>query len=284
MKQELKEQFPEWTKNIEKNPLILSDDIDSLMSYIFLRDCFNCKVRYYYDVNGENWTHKLYKQKGFDYGLQDYKAIAVDLALEGYRCWDNHVIKVRDTDNTNNLSANLNVIDNISLDNYTDKWCVSTYITILSYYDVDISKWTREQLAILYAIDGVYYPFQNNYSSKIDFKAIATEHLEQLGYEFLAKFIENNLEYIKKIKDDLNLDGKIKVKDGKLTTDIKLDKLSEIFNMDISLPTYTFQLRSTLTKRRRDVISKDSVKKYLIDDKKLRNFVLVNTRKIIFSY
>ena len=127
MIESLKKQFPSWTKDIEKNPLILSDDIDSLMSYIFLRDRFNCKVRYYYDVNAENWTHKLYKQKGYDYGFDTKKAICVDLALEGYRCWDNHVIKVRDTDNTNKLSANLNVIDNIYLDNYTDKWCVSTY-------------------------------------------------------------------------------------------------------------------------------------------------------------
>ena len=59
MIQELKEKFPVWTRTIKENPLILSDDIDSLMSYIFLRDRFNCKVRYYYDVNAENWTHKL---------------------------------------------------------------------------------------------------------------------------------------------------------------------------------------------------------------------------------
>ena len=279
MIESLKGKFPSWVKDIEKNPLILSDDIDSLMSYIFLRDHFNCKVRYYYDVNGENWTHKLYKQKGYDYGFDTKKAIAVDLALEGYRCWDNHVIKVRDTDNTNKLSANLNVIDNIYLDNYTNKWCVSTYITILSYYNIDISKWNREQLAILCSIDGVYYPFRSE-----RFKTIAAKHLKDLGYEFLIEFIENNIEYIEQIKKELNLDGKIKVKDGKLTTDIKLDKLSDIFNTDISLPNYTFQLRSTLTKRRTDVKSKENVKKYLIEDKKLRNFVLVSTSKIIYSY
>ncbi|XZI99837.1 hypothetical protein ACSXEC_04810 [Clostridium perfringens] len=279
MIESLKVKFPSWVKDIEKNPLILSDDIDSLMSYIFLRDHFNCKVRYYYDVNGENWTHKLYKQKGYDYGFDTKKAIAVDLALEGYRCWDNHVIKVRDTDNTNKLSANLNVIDNIYLDNYTNKWCVSTYITILSYYNIDISKWNREQLAILCSIDGVYYPFRSE-----RFKTIAAKHLKDLGYEFLIEFIENNIEYIEQIKKELNLDGKIKVKDGKLTTDIKLDKLSDIFNTDISLPNYTFQLRSTLTKRRTDVKSKENVEKYLIGDKKLRNFVLVSTSKIIYSY
>lgn len=279
MIESLKKQFPSWVKGIKENPLILSDDIDSLMSYIFLRDRFNCKVRYYYDVNGENWTHKLYKQKGYDYGFDTKKAICVDLALEGYRCWDNHVIKVRDTDNTNKLSANLNVIDNIYLDNYTDKWCVSTYITILSYYNIDISKWNREQLAILCSIDGVYYPFRSE-----RFKPIAAKHLKDLGYEFLIEFIENNIEYIEQIKKEFNLDGKIKVKDGKLTTDIKLDKLSDIFNTDISLPNYTFQLRSTLTKRRTDVKSKENVEKYLIGDKKLRNFVLVSTSKIIYSY
>ena len=115
-------------------------------------------------------------------------------------------------------------------------------------------------------------------------KTIAAKHLKDLGYEFLIEFIENNIEYIEQIKKELNLDGKIKVKDGKLTTDIKLDKLSDIFNTDISLPNYTFQLRSTLTKRRTDVKSKENVEKYLIGDKKLRNFVLVSTSKIIYSY
>ncbi|EHK2345805.1 hypothetical protein KCK39_001755 [Clostridium perfringens] len=279
MIQELKEKFPSWVKNIEKNPLIMSDDIDSLMSYIFLRDNFNCKVRYFYDTNRGKFTHLMYKQRGFDYGLQDKKAIAVDLALEGFRCWDNHVIKVKGTDATNKLSANLNAIDNIYTDNYTDKWCVSTYITILSYYNVDISKWTREQLAILCSIDGVYYPFRNS-----RFKAIANEHLKELNYEFLVEFIENNLEYIEEIKDKFNLDGKIKVINGKLTTDIKLDKLSEIFNIDISLPTCTFQLKHTLTKKIKNTISKENVRKYLIDDKKLRNFILVSRKTIIYSY
>lgn len=278
MIKELKEQFPSWVNDIERNPLILSDDIDGLMSCIFLRDKFNCKIRYYYDSNGENWTHKLYKRKGFDYKLYGKKAIAVDLALENFRCFDNHVIKVRDTDDTNKLSANLNAIDNICLGNYTEKWCVSTYITLLSYYNVDISKWTREQLAILCATDGVYYPFKNT-----RFKDIASKHLKQLDYEFLIEFIENNIEYIEQIKEELNLDGKIKVVEGKLTTDIKLDKLSEIFNIDISLPKTTFELKQTLNKRYRDTMSKENVK-LLLENKKIRNFVLVNTRKIIYSY
>lgn len=275
----LKEKFPVWTTNIERNPLIMSDDIDSLMSCIFLRDKFNCKVRYFYDTNRGEFTHLMYKRKGFDYGLQDRKAIAVDLALENFRCFDNHVIKVRDTDNTNKLSANLNAIDNIYLDNYTDKWCISTYITLLSYYNVDISKWTREQLAILCAIDGVYYPFKNT-----RFKPIASKHLKQLDYEFLIEFIEDNIDYIEQIKKDINLDGKIKVVDGKLTTDINLDKLSEIFNIDISLPTGTYQLKQTLTKKIKQPLEKENVRKYLIDDKKLRNFVLVSTKTIIYSY
>lgn len=279
MIKELKEKFPIWVNDIEKNPLIMSDDIDSLMSCIFLRDKFNCNIRYYYDSNGENWTHKLYKRKGFDYKLYGKKAIAVDLALENFRCFDNHVIKVRDTDDINKNSANLNAIDNICLDNYIEKWCVSTYITLLSYYNVDISKWTREQLAILCATDGVYYPFKNT-----KFKDIASKHLKQLDYEFLIEFIENNIEYIEQIRKELNLDGKIKVVEGKLTTDIKLDKLSNIFNIDISLPTGTYQLKETLTKKIRQPMSKENIRKYLIEDKKIRNFVLVSTKTIIYSY
>lgn len=284
MKKELKERFPKWIKEQGANPLILSDDIDSLMSYIFLRDNFNCKVRYFYDSNGENFTHKLYKQKGFDYKLYGKKAIAVDLALESCKCWDNHVVKYATDDTYNKNSANLNVIDNICNYNYTEKWCVSTYITILAYYNVDIKSWTREQLAILCAIDGLYYPFKNNYSSKIDFKSIATEHLEQLDYEFLANFIEDNLDYIEKLKKDLNLDSKIKIVNGKFTTNIKLDKLSKIFNTDISLPKGLFELKQTLHKQFKNDLPKNYLKENNCEGKKMRNFALVKRYKVVYSY
>lgn len=262
----------------------MSDDIDSLLSYTFLRDNFNCKVKYFYDSNGENWTHKLYKQKGFDYKLYGKKAIAVDLALESYYAWDNHVVKFSKDDSYNKNSANLNAIDNICSYNYTEKWCVSTYITILSYYNVDIKNWSRNQLAVLCAIDGLYYPFKNNYSSKIDFKSIATEHLEQLDYEFLVDFIEDNLDYIEKIKEDLNLESKIKIVNNKFTTDIKLDELSEIFNTDISLPIGIFELKQTLHKQFKDYLPKNYLKENRCEGKEMKNFALVRKNKVVYSY
>lgn len=279
MIKELKEKFPEWIKETEGNPLIMSDDIDSLMSYIFLKDNFKCKVRYFYDSNKPFYTHLLYKQKGFDYKLQDKKAIAVDLALESYYAWDNHVVKYSNDDTHNKNSANLNLIDNICNYNYLDKWCVSTYITILSYYNVDIKSWTREQLAILCAIDGLYYPFLSG-----RFKDIATEHLKQLEYGFLVEFIENNIKYIEQIKKDLNLDEKIKVKDGKLTTNIKLDKLSSIFNKDISLPTGTYELKQTLHKNFKNNLPKNYLKENKCEGKKMRNFALVKKNTVVYSY
>lgn len=279
MIKELKRKFPKWIETTEGNPLIMSDDIDSLMSCIFLRDNFNCKVRYFYDSNKPFYTHLLYKRKGFDYKLQDKKAIAVDLALESYYAWDNHVIKYLENDTYNKNSANLNAINGICSQNYTEKWCVSTYITLLSYYNIDIEKWTKEQLAILCAIDGLYTPFKNT-----TFKTIASKHLEQLEYGFLIKFIENNIEYIEKIKKDLNLDGKIKVKDGKLATDIKLDELSKIFGIDISLPKCTMQLKRTLNKEFKNNISKKNIKQYFCNNKTIHNFALVRKNRVVYSY
>lgn len=285
MKKELKEKFPKWIENGEKNGLILSDDIDSLMCYIFLRDNFDYQIRYFYDVNGENYTHKIYKQENYKYNKNIENVIAIDLALEGCKCWDNHIVKVNKNDTYNKNSANLNAIDNICNSNYTDKWCVSTYITMLSYYNVDIKNWTRDQLAILCSIDGLYYPFLKNYSSRIDFRSIARKHLKQLEYEFLEEFIDNNLDYILKIKKDLKLDSKIKInKNGYFETDLDLKKLSEIFKTDISLTKDKCELTQVLHKQFIRNKDKQYIKDTYCKNKKMRNFALVKKDCAVFSY
>ena len=241
MIKEIKDKFPKWCEDTKDYDLLLSDDIDSLMCAMFQKQYFNREIKYFIDVN---YKKCAYRKSGIQkmYIKENHienkdNMLGLDIALEEGKTWDNHVTKIYKVDNYNKNSANINNIRNINKYNYTDKYVISSYITMLSYYNIDISKWSYEQLCVLCAIDGLYTPFETE-----RFKTKATKNLvNDLEYGFLADFITENIEDIKRIEQELNLkEGKIKVKDGKLVTNIKLDKLSEIFGYEISLPTFNF--------------------------------------------
>lgn len=281
MKKEIKEKFPTWCEDTEgKYDCIMSDDIDSLMCAVVQEKVFNNKVKYFFfsDSQSRN-TQKCYKVK--DHKTIYERMLGLDIALEGkWRCWDNHVVKVSQDDIVNKNSANLNIALDIYRNNYTKKACVSSFITMLSYYDIDISSWSKEQLLILCAIDGLYYPFQNTY-----FEKQATENLKILGYEFLVDFINENISEIKKIKDKLRLDGKIWVnKEGKLETNIKLDQLSQIFGFEIKLSDEIFIETKTLTKNFDRITKETLVEKLKRENKALFNLALVKKDFYVYSY
>lgn len=281
MKKEIKEKFPTWCEDTEgKYDCIMSDDIDSLMCAVVQEKVFNNKVKYFFfsDSQSRN-TQKCYKVK--DHKTIYERMLGLDIALEGkWRCWDNHVVKVSQDDIVNKNSANLNIALDIYRNNYTKKACVSSFITMLSYYDIDISSWSKEQLLILSAIDGLYYPFQNTY-----FEKQATENLKILGYEFLVGFIKENISEIKKIKDKLRLDGKIWVnKEGKLETNIKLDQLSQIFGFEIKLSDEIFIETKTLTKNFDRITKETLVEKLKRENKALFNLALVKKDFYVYSY
>lgn len=284
MKKEIKEKFPSWCEDTDKKySLIMSDDIDSLMCYTFQNWYFNRQVKFFFDANAQGFTQKLYKSTEVAENVGNENVIGLDIALEGdIKTWDNHIVKIKRADITNSNSANLNVALDICQINYTDKACVSTFITMLSYYDIDISKWSKEQLAVLCAIDGLYYPFKTG----SNFIMTARKNLRLLGYEFLEDFIKENMKLIINLKNKLKLDAKIKVgSDGKLTTAIDLDGLSEIFEdifWYISLPNDTFTEKSTLEKRYVQNINYS--KDYLIEKYNIFNFALCYRNKGVISY
>lgn len=283
MKKEIKELFPKWCEDTErKYSLIMSDDIDSLMCYTFQNWYFNRQVKFFFDANGQGFTQKLYKATDVE-SVGNDNVIGLDIALEGdIKTWDNHIVKIKRADTTNSNSANLNLALDVCQINYTDKACVSTFITMLSYYDIDISKWSKEQLAVLCAIDGLYYPFKTG----SNFIYTGRKNLKILGYEFLEDFIKENMKLILDLKNKLNLDAKIKVgADGKLTTAIDLDSLSEIFEdifWYISLPNDTFTEKSILEKKYVQNINYS--KNELIERYNIFNFALCYKNKGVISY
>lgn len=292
MIKEIKEKFPLWAKDTEtKFELILSDDIDSLMCAEFIK--FKNKhnsIEYFFDANMPNFKQGLYFSDNATGKKRNI--LGLDISLEGnIKTWDNHSLKISGSDTYNTESANLNIALDINRTNFGHHAIVSSFITMLSYYNVNISKWNNLQKAILCCIDGLYTPFENS-----SFKETGKHNLELLEYGYLADFIEENLNIIKEVEKECNLKkGKIWVdKEGYLQTNIRLDKVSEYFGIPIELPKVNFNLKATLRKQyfKTDkyygyyngtkVTSKEQL--YKLYNKKPFNFALTYAGMGVFSY
>lgn len=290
MNKEIKEKFPRWCEDSNTNySLLLSDDIDSFMCYILQNELFGREIQYFLNVNYKkaSWnnygTQMLYGTKDIDWN----NIIGLDIALEkNIKIWDNHVVKISKEDTVNINSANLNSIMNICRTNYKNKFVVSSFITMLNYYDYDLSSWNKEQLAVLSAIDGLYEPFVNP-----SFKEIGRKNLSILGYESLAEFIERNTDYIRAIENKLNLkQGKIWINEnGYLDTDIDLLSIELIF-MDIfkccfSLPNTQFKELKTYKSKYIKLEGNSRYNKYDLNIKnRLINFALTYKKLGVVSY
>lgn len=222
MKKEILEKFPKFLEEDYQYNLCLSDDIDSLFSCIILKKIKGYEIKWFYNFNSIYFADDY---KG------DTKCIAVDADLtNNRRCWGNHVTL------ENKNSANLNTILEIRQNNYTSKFAGSTLLTILSYYNVDLSDLSEKQLELLISID---VAFKQYYFNKNLFKKYYNDILE---YPMFTNIIEkHDKEYFYNIILEYKLNEHIYIEDGKLKTNIELGKLQELFpNLSFSLPKNIF--------------------------------------------
>lgn len=227
MKKEIKDKFPEWCNmKGEKYNLCLSDDIDSLFSCIILNQLFGYEIKWFYDFNN------IYKDVDVD---KKFQSIAIDADLINGRCWGNHVTL------ENEKAANLNTILNINKSNYTKKFAGSTLLTVLSYYNVNLNSLNSTQLEVLISIDTA---FKQYFFNKELFKKYYNDILEYPMFtEILSKHDAN---YFYNIIKEYNLHESIYIKDGKLHTNIKLDKLGELFpDLSFILPQSEFKIHKS---------------------------------------
>jgi hypothetical protein len=166
--------------------------------------------------------------------------IGVDLSLTHGKCFDNHVVMLNEHDDYNYKSINFNVADQISRENYFQKYCGSTLLMIWSLYDIPLPE-SEEGKMILLAIDstfkGYYSPYANDKNSNKKY-LVDVMGLGEL-YEVLKRHKQQD--FIK-IMQKYNLNGKIDVKNGYLNTDIDLPGLREVFDLPFLLPKNPFQL------------------------------------------
>lgn len=239
--------MPNWCTDVEtKYQLLMSDDIDALMCYMFQKVKFGRECEYFIDMssdrayewrNGQrhNGVQTLYATNEATGKGKDLLALDVSINRQN-KSWDNHIVQLSENEiNYNKLSANVNVAMNINKKNYTNKACISTFITLLSYYDSPIHEYDKDQLALICAIDSTYYPFNTS------FESTASKNLKMLGFEFLIPFIKENRSYIEEIDKKYLKDKHIWVsQDGYLKTNLNLDAISDLFNYPIELPTKQF--------------------------------------------
>ena len=276
---DLRKTFPTWVNDNITRDMILTDDIDSLMSCIVLNLLKGYEIRYFYDCSYTKTSQAIYTDVNINTNVNVNEIVGVDFALEGYKTWDNHVTRITSEDTYNELSANLN--NCITRNSYYSKYLMSTFFTVCWYYGIDFTKWTTDQLLILSAIDGMYHPFKEENKR---YKTTARRHFKELGVEFLGDFMEENLNDIIQIEKDLNLKSKIKVnQEGYITTNLELWWIGKIFNMPIELPKSQFEPSGSYNKYSYYLDNKTS-KISLQEDKRLLNFVLTGKNKCIVSF
>lgn len=268
MQRHLRELFPKWIDNIDKDKhvLSLSDDLDSLLGCIILRHYKGLEINQFYDFKN------LYEIQP-----TNKEIVGVDQARQHGKVFDNHVVAFHEKDYINPESANINAILKINRNNYTDKYCMSTVLLIMALYNIPLPS-TIEGKRVLLAIDSGYLGFYNN-----RFKRVHTDYLKQMGLEQLIDVLERSTpEDFRKLDNKYKLKSKITLNTkGILETDIDLSSLEGLFSLDISLPKRPFKLVKELKNPSKGSVEPN--KKYSVANAKgLFSFAL--TRKGEYKY
>lgn len=220
-------EFEKWYKEIDNTyNLMMSDDIDSLSTALFLKNKFNCNIDMF------NSFSDLYISE--DTNLNDIKReklVGIDLDLAKNNCFSNHVTYIQNQDC---ISLNKNIKGGCN--DYFNKFAGSTLLTVLSLYNHDLNDCTPEQLEVLISIDTA---FKQYYFNEELFKKYYDDILEYDTFQYILK--NKNKDYFYNIIKKYKLHEKIYINsDGNLETNIQLDELSKLFNIDISLPKQKF--------------------------------------------
>lgn len=241
MNKEYSSKFPQWYKeDLTNHVSCLSDDLDSLVGCSLLEKVKGVEIGYFYNFK------ELYR--GTE---RDVKAIGVDIALENGRTFDNHVTMLNHKDRYNKMSINPNNIDNVSRDNYTDKYALSTALLIWSLYDIELPS-TDEGKMVLLSIDSA---FLGHYNDK--FKPIQNKYLSKLGFDELIDLQERySLDEFRAVQRKYRMNSKIVMIKKELRTTLPLEEISDVLELELILPHDTFLVNNTLE------ISNESLNKY----------------------
>lgn len=225
MKKEYRKELPRFIDDdLSDYGLILTDDLDSLLSCYLLNQVKGCNISTFYSFE-EFYYSEIADSK---------KMIGVDMAMVRGKCFDNHVTKNNANDYYNLQSVNINNI-NVSRTNYTKKYAMSTVLLIYSIYDIPLPEAELGKMLLLCIDSG----FLGYYSG---FKATHLKWLEILELDELIPVLEKyDRTDFERLNGEYRLKSKVYMDNNKLQTDIELDELNEILDMDIQMPELSFE-------------------------------------------
>lgn len=219
------EKLPKWWNDRNKYDLVLTNDIDSLLSCVLLTRLKGWKIKYFYDFS------YLYASKTLK-GCKFNEKVYVDCSVIKGKCLDNHVNRLSKQDDYNKEMINPNILMGVTRDNYTDKYNLSTALMVWSLFNITLPK-SEEGKMILLAIDGGYAGYYRGFRTQTFNYLVNVLNMREL-YDCLSRHTE---EEFKKIVKKYKLMGHIKFnEEGLLSTDIKLDKIGKALGFNILLP------------------------------------------------
>ena len=235
----------EWIDGSDEYGLILTDDIDSLLSCSILKQKKNWNVE-------QILLFKACSQNFDAYGETlnaTHEAIGVDLALTNGKCFDNHLTRFSPNgDKDNPQSINLNRIEGISRYRYKDKYNLSTVLLLWSLYDLPKEKLSDELMMLLIAIDGSFDGFYTQ-EQYIPIHEHWIRDVLELP-EFLKCERRHTRADFEAIQDKYKLKEKIKIKKSNLYTDIDIEAINELLawetDIQIELPADKFYQKAVV--------------------------------------
>lgn len=235
MKKEYLEKVPDWYKSNEKFDLVLSDDIDSLVTVNVVNMVKpSWTVEYFYDFDNIYASDKVYfiENKSHTRVWCDVAVIKKEMAF------DNHISRKDIEDYTNPLCINPNILASVSNRGYTNKYAGSTALLVWSLYDIPLPE-TEEGKMLLLAIDST---FKGYYSSRFRgrnrFFLCDVLGLEEL-YEVEKRHTCNEFY---QIISKYGLSNKIRhnKESNCIKTGLDLETIGEVLGIGLELPTKKF--------------------------------------------
>lgn len=231
MKDNYLKKVPTWYKSNEKFDLVLSDDIDGLVSTSALKLAKNWNVEYFYDFSTLYASNDVYfKEKKSATRVWADVSIIVQDAMT----FDNHVNRMSLDDYTNPNAINPNILSDITNKNYYDKYLGSTALVVWDLYKIPLPE-TEEGKMLLLCIDTTFKGFYGKPQYQKANKHFLCDvfEMEEL-YEVLKRHTQR--EFYQMI-EKYGLNRKIWVdSNGQLKTNLDLDLLTRLLGIPVELP------------------------------------------------
>ena len=230
----------EWIDSTDEYGLILTDDLDSLLSCAILKHVKGWSIEQAYIFKANKPIVKSKDAQLYDYlgTIKDatHESIGVDLALTAGKCFDNHLTQFSYGEKINPESINLNRVQNIYRQSYSKKYNLSTVLLLWSLYDLPKEGLSDELMMLLIAIDGSYEGFFT------DARWVGIHEFWIRDVLDLPEFLEcerrHTYREFKAIREKYNIHkghGKITLSHGLLVTDIDLEAVNDTLGWETDI-------------------------------------------------